>query len=443
MSGHNLSAQNGLVRILDSREFGNLEELRESAFENKDPLLLLVDPGEIQNVLSWMESRMDVCFHSDSSELIDFRCGKLQAKNVRRDPLTGLWARQQLYTELDRRLELASVANPLNMILSDIDYFKQVNDQFGHQQGDLVLQQCAKIILSVCDEDQVSGRIGGEEFCTVANCSQQEARELAERIRIEIKGHDFGEFDLTCSFGIATTTEATNRDDFLSRANQALYSAKANGRDRCMAFCDLEKLSKISGQEVDVVGLENQAQVLAQRVANVITMRSRKILNSIRLEADVDGLTGCFNRRYLDRQLESDFNDREQPLSIAFLDLDFFGEVNKTFGWPSGDKLLNEVCDLIRSEIRDTDWIGRYGGEEFCIVMPETELNQAVEVLQRIRKIVDATEFRSVDDKPVPMTVSIGAAVSRQQDISYQELVGRASEHALSAKRSGRNQIVA
>ena len=132
---------------------------------------------------------------------------------------------------------------------------------------------------------------------------------------------------------------------------QALYAAKDQGRNCCVSYSQVVAESRKSGQQVDVLSLENQARVLAQRVANVITMRSRNILNSARHEADVDGLTGCFTRRYLDRRLNEEFTEETQ-LCVAFFDLDHFGEVNKNFGWASGCLLYTSPSPRDRTRSR-------------------------------------------------------------------------------------------
>ena len=209
-----------------------------------------------------------------------------------------------------------------------------------------------------------------------------------------------------------------------------------------MNYHDLEAESLAEGNHIEVVGLEIQARVLAERVANFITMRSRNLLDKVRLEADMDGLTGCFTRRCLDRRLQIEFgNPNDWPLTVAFLDLDHFGAVNKDHGWQTGDKLLLEVCDAIRDQLRNSDWLGRYGGEEFCLVMPNTTLDEARQILSRLRETIEQTEFTSVKQQSVPMTVSIGAAMARPDETSYTELLARASDQALKAKRTGRNQI--
>ena len=231
----------------------------------------------------------------------------------------------------------------------------------------------------------------------------------------------------------------------LSDANQACYAAKSKGRNNCVSYGDLLRDCESSGQQhVDMLSLQHQARVMAERVANVITLRSRKLFDAARQEADVDALTGCYTRRYLDRRLQSEFDDAgELPLSVAFLDLDHFGRVNKQFGWPTGDKVLREVCQTVREAVRESDWIGRYGGEEFCVVMPGATMEEAYGILTRIREIVENTAYQSEQGDTVPVTLSIGAADVVSGDSSYKELLDRASKQAQRAKQEGRNRVCA
>ena len=339
---------------------------------------------------------------------------------------------------------IASDENPVSLINCDLDDFKRLNIDFGHAEGDKMLCKVAKCLEENSGESTYVGRLAGEEFGLVCVGDNASARELAETIRkAAAKLRLENGASITVSLGITTATSPVDGSELFERSTEALYAAKSSGRDRWCCISDLESQSIASGHDIEVAGLENMARVLTERVAKVITMRSRKLLTHVRKEADVDGLTGCFNRRYLDRRLQSEFNNRsDQPLSVAFLDLDYFGQVNKSHGWSTGDKLLVEVCNTIRDHIREDDWIGRYGGEEFCIVMPNTRPEDCESTLSRIREAVESATFESVKQRePIPMTVSIGGTCALQRDADFSDMLERASEMALLAKNSGRNQV--
>lgn len=432
------------VQCLDSADFEDAYSLRIAAGKTLDPVLLIVKQSELPNVLSWIAEKDDVCLENDPKDLVQYRLQSL-AREIEglRDPLTNLLNRQRFEQLLfDATIE-ADFNRPVSLLALDLDFFKMVNDQYGHAVGDDALRTVAALLQEKQKECRAISRVGGEEFSILLDADESQAAEFAESFRSMIEQTAIVDgLKITTSIGITTVHSPTEREIVQDQVSQALYSAKDQGRNCCVSFSQVVAQSRKNGQEVDVLSLENQARVLAQRVANVITMRSKSILNTARREADVDGLTGCFTRRYLDRRFADEFETREgTELSIAFFDLDHFGEVNKDFGWPTGDKVLVEVCELVRQRIRDTDWIGRYGGEEFCVVMPGVGLETAKAVMERIRIVIEQAEFVSVDDRPVPMTLSIGLASAVAEDAGFAMLMDRACSLALDAKNNGRNQL--
>lgn len=436
------------IQTLDSKNFDGTEALRIAAQKTHEPVLLIVDETELTEVLCWLAEKDDVCLSDSPAELVEYRQQSLAAEvEGLRDPLTNLLNRQRFEHLLNESASTADFNRPVSLLLLDLDYFKIINDQHGHAVGDEVLRDVAGLLREKEPEFSAVARVGGEEFSILLNGDESDAAELAESLRGLIEEAIVSDgIRITTSIGISTTRVSTNSQTLHEQADQALYSAKDQGRNCCVSYGQVVAHSKNSGQQVEVLSLENQARVLAQRVANVITMRSKSILNSARQEADVDGLTGCFTRRYLDRRLADEFADAnsetaETPLCVAFFDLDHFGHVNKQFGWPTGDKLLVEVCDVVRERIRETDWMGRYGGEEFCVVMPGIDLNSAQKVMQRILKAVESTDFATEDGRPVAMTLSIGLAMATATDAGAASLIDRASGHALTAKNRGRNQL--
>lgn len=431
-------------RVLDVRHYRDIEALRSAAESTSCPVLIMVHLMHLDEVLAWLNDKDDVCLIDSPPAMIRHRGESLRHRMERNlDPLTRVMARQQFQELLNQASENASSRQPTSLILCDIDFFKQINDEYGHQTGDQYLILLADALKEFSDRSATVGRIGGEEFAVVCNRDVAAAKMLAEKFRRKINAiQTTCGASTTASFGVATTSTGVSGEVLMEQACLAIYAAKENGRNCCISFREMEEDSRAAGDDVVVVGLQNQARVLAERVANIITMRSRNILKMVREEADLDGLTGCFTRRYLYRRLAEEFEHRQgRPLALAFLDLDFFGQVNKQHGWPTGDKLLSDICETLREHLREKDWVGRYGGEEFCVVMPNTTIGGARCVLSRIREQVESTEFYSIDGQVVPMTVSIGAAIALDTDGSFTELVDRASHQALVAKRSGRNQI--
>lgn len=161
------------------------------------------------------------------------------------DPLTQLHNRRYGMDRLNQEWSYAVHSDmPLSCLMLDIDHFKNVNDRYGHEVGDLVLAHVAQVIQRTCRKDDVVFRLGGEEFCVVApGTPLKEAMRLGERIVREIRREKFGKdhdrFQVTISIGVASRADVNGDVDALvSRADQALYAAKDQGRDRVITLQD-------------------------------------------------------------------------------------------------------------------------------------------------------------------------------------------------------------
>ncbi len=163
---------------------------------------------------------------------------KALRESSERDALTGLRNRGSFEQSIRALLPRAQTGGrPLSLVVADIDHFKQVNDFWGHQAGDLAIAGFGEIIGKMVRACDTSGRIGGEEFCIAAwNCENEPAERLAERIRwafTRLEHADLNEdIRLTASFGVATAREGETYESLFARADAALYRAKSNGRNR-------------------------------------------------------------------------------------------------------------------------------------------------------------------------------------------------------------------
>lgn len=157
-----------------------------------------------------------------------------------------------------------------------------------------------------------------------------------------------------------------------------------------------------------------------------------------------DGLTGLLVRRYFRERLEEELARtfrRSGSLAFLMVDLDWFKQVNDTYGHLVGDVVLREVARRIRSSVREIDWVGRYGGEEFGVALPESSPELAVQIAERIRRTVEGAPIRAYDEE-IPMTVSVGVALCPQHASAVDALIERADEAMYRAKALGRNQTV-
>lgn len=157
-----------------------------------------------------------------------------------------------------------------------------------------------------------------------------------------------------------------------------------------------------------------------------------------------DALTGLANRRAFDQRLAQEVQKRKRyksALTIALLDLDFFKEINDKFLHSGGDVILKKVAHLIADSVRDSDLVARWGGEEFAIIFPQSELQSAVSVLERIRQMIADLTFVEVD-AGAKVTVSIGVMQATDETNSVAQLLQRADRALYQAKQNGRNCLV-
>ena len=158
-----------------------------------------------------------------------------------------------------------------------------------------------------------------------------------------------------------------------------------------------------------------------------------------------DALTGLYNRWFVIEKLEGEMNRalrHGSPMSLLMLDIDHFKRINDTWGHPAGDQVLQAIGKLLRESCRVFDVAGRYGGEEFCIVLPETPPGNTNVVAERIRRRLESTEL-PCGDGSIVVTASIGiAGLGEQSDVlSPGALIDRADRALYSAKSRGRNRV--
>ncbi|WP_431615672.1 MASE4 domain-containing protein [Enterobacter roggenkampii] len=165
-------------------------------------------------------------------------------QNSIRDPLTRLYNRSYFYESLNQALDMAKPSRPVSVIVSDLDRFKRINDNYGHLQGDKVLQFVANLLMDSVRPQDIAARIGGEEFVLMlANTSSDAAHQVAERIRLKLSSFDKtssgGQLPepITISMGVFTATSSTvTAEACVESADKAMYEAKETGRNRVVVF---------------------------------------------------------------------------------------------------------------------------------------------------------------------------------------------------------------
>lgn len=155
--------------------------------------------------------------------------------------------------------------------------------------------------------------------------------------------------------------------------------------------------------------------------------------------ATTDKLTNLYNRRKIEELLELEINRNERfghNFGLAIIDIDKFKEVNDTFGHQTGDKVLEEFATILNTNRRKTDFVGRYGGEEFVIICPESDLEGTLKLMESIKNKISEYPFYKVKNK----TASFGVSISKKED-TVKSILNRADIALYNAKNSGRNRI--
>lgn len=200
--------------------------------------------------------------------------------------------------------------------------------------------------------------------------------------------------------------------------------------------CEVEHRTEELRQQTEQL----QVEIEERKQAESIIRAQQKRLEHI---AHIDSLSGLFNRRYLferaheelERALRHNLN-----LSAMLIDIDHFKSINDTYGHPVGDEVIQQVGELCQESLRGSDLLGRYGGEEFAIFLPETDLSQAYQLAERLRSLVESHIFQTGKGE-LSITCSIGVASLAPTHPSLDKLFERTDQALYTAKRQGRNRV--
>lgn len=195
---------------------------------------------------------------------------------------------------------------------------------------------------------------------------------------------------------------------------------------------------------VNEKGWQGHSEQFSGTIGVLLDITQRKTMEEeLRRLATTDPLTGCNNRRHF---LEISATELERarryfhPLSVMMIDIDFFKKVNDTYGHAAGDDVIRAMVRICQSMLRKEDALGRLGGEEFALLLPETGLDGAQTLAERLRNAIETTAVES-GEATVKFTASIGVAELRPSDHSIEAVLSRADDGLYEAKRSGRNRV--
>lgn len=181
-------------------------------------------------------------------------------------------------------------------------------------------------------------------------------------------------------------------------------------------------------------------------IVNALGVALSNYVHVKRLEHNValDPLTGCYNRRELDRLVGHHIagaKRHDRGFSLIMLDVDHFKQVNDVYGHLAGDTVLKAIAGTVSASIRDGDYLARYGGEEFMVVLPDTRMPRAIELAKRLREVIENLTITLPDGRKIGKTASFGVATLRAND-DRNSLVKAADTRLYQAKAAGRNRVM-
>lgn len=226
---------------------------------------------------------------------------------------------------------------------------------------------------------------------------------------------------------------AASPGDHLGETSHAVIQLEGRTAGMLIAFRMTDSFSVTEHQILEIFS--------AQIAMFLVQIQARRQIQSL---ADTDHLTGIANKRAFSAKLPQEI-DRARvygvPLSVLMLDLDDFKLINDTLGHPMGDVVLSEFCGAIRETLRPPDFFSRFGGDEFALILPHTDLPGAVAVAERVLQKLRALTIQDTEDGSVRCSASIGIATLLDDDGSQTELLRRADERLYVAKRAGKNRM--
>ena len=178
---------------------------------------------------------------------------------------------------------------------------------------------------------------------------------------------------------------------------------------------------------------------MARQINNVY------LTNRLRKESIEDPLTGAFNRRYFDKSIRDEANRssrHKRDLSLLFLDIDFFKKVNDVYGHSQGDLCLIETVKICNTTGRASDQVYRYGGEEFVMLLPETNFQQAMIRAEKIRELIQQHSFSNLNEPAKPLKITVSLGVSAYKGEGIEAFINNADNALYQAKSSGRNRAI-
>jgi len=390
--------------------------------------------GELQNDLLQASVQSDfiqivknisslVLSHTDEEHVASVSEGEIE--DVKRSLLHSLEQLAKSDIELAKSINHLTLIKELNKVvnLNDLEYFYQ--------------KMIEGLAQRITKKDEFIVELSGLIETVVHQLS-----ELSADLKLESKNNKEAQEDrwrLTELMGgdINTIQKSVLETESLISLKSLLNNRLGELNKRVVSFSELES-KRVLEAEKHVERITMKLNTVESEVFNL-----KASLDQAHKQAFVDALTGISNRRAYDERMNVEFERWKrsgESLVLAILDVDHFKKINDTFGHPIGDKVLRTICQLIDDKVRESDFFGRIGGEEFAIIFTGSDLANAIKRLNQFRGSVEGCKFGS-KGKRIVITMSVGCALFAKDD-TPESVYTRADQALLKAKKTGRNKCL-
>jgi diguanylate cyclase (GGDEF)-like protein len=232
------------------------------------------------------------------------------------------------------------------------------------------------------------------------------------------------------------TVSLFSLEESLAEQSQAFLSTgDFNPETRAAFACLLDGYGRLLRETKQLIKLSDRKE----NELNRLNQKLRQLTHTLAYQAEHDAMTGCLNKAAMTARVGRHIADGDACL--ALLDIDHFKQINDRHGHPAGDAVLRGIADILHEQVGEDDWVGRMGGEEFAVLMPQRSLLQGRAVVEGLRRAVETAEFENAS-KRLRVTLSAGISISQPGE-GFEALYRRVDIALYEAKHAGRNRVVA
>lgn len=450
------------MRVLQADAFDGPDALHTEYLLDPRPTLVLTSSEQQElAVLPFLSKYDELAAITYDSDLLALRLARLRqraahahhAAPLLTDAVTGLPKRERFETELEQVIKSLQVGETMALLYLDLDHFEQINEHHTRLGGDLVLVQLSMLLSNQLAPSDKLAHLEADKFvCLLSRYDRATLLTDATLLVQSIAQHQFmvdadpedgsepAHLSLTASAGLSFLSPGVTAAELWRQLDVALFDAKSKGRNRVSVYAEPSGIRPVGSSpeaQAQVQHFLNVTQVVSERVDQLLKSSNPDDGELASREIYEDPLTRLNNRRYFDLRLEREFSSaikHGRLLSIAWMNISHLHDLNRRYGWIAGDKALKSFAEQAQTSIRLVDWLARCSGQEFCLVMPDTDLAEARCVADRVRAKVEACAVPSPDGRTLSLKLSLGLAQMDDQMQQAEDLVAKATAALYQAK---------